>query len=157
MWAPRFARRLNSGASRCGLLARAPRCDERNVAREWVQWDMGSGDDLPGGVFDGVSAVIHCAGLAHRHADERDYQRLNVEATSDLARRAVDAGVSHFIYVSSLNVVPIDAPSAGDPADISTPSQRSVMRRPSGAPSRVWVRCFRESLPVDGVTPGACV
>jgi len=63
-----------------------------------------------------VSTVIHCAGLAHRHADERDYQRLNVEATSDLARRAVDAGVSHFIYVSSLNVVPFNAPSAGDPA-----------------------------------------
>jgi nucleoside-diphosphate-sugar epimerase len=83
---------------------------------EWVQWDMGSGDHLPGSAFDGVSAVIHCAGLAHRHAGERDYQRLNVEATSDLARRAVDAGVSHFIYVSSLNVVPFDAPSAGDPA-----------------------------------------
>jgi nucleoside-diphosphate-sugar epimerase len=77
---------------------------------------MGSGDDLPGGAFDGVSTVIHCAGLAHRYADERDYQRLNVEATSNLARRAVDAGVSHFIYVSSLNVVPFDAPSARDPA-----------------------------------------
>ena len=62
---------------------------------------MSGGDDLPEGVFDGVSAVIHCAGVAHRQADERDYQRINVDATSDLARRALDAGVSHFIYVSS--------------------------------------------------------
>ena len=98
------------------LLERATHATNETSLGEWVQWDMGSGDDLPGGAFDGVSTVIHCAGLAHRHADEREYQRLNVEATSDLARRAVDAGVSHFIYVSSLNVVPFDAPSARDPA-----------------------------------------
>ena len=98
------------------VLARATHATNELSHVEWVQWDMGSGDHLPGSAFDGVSAVIHCAGLAHRHAGERDYQRLNVEATSDLARRAVDAGVSHFIYVSSLNVVPFDAPSARDPA-----------------------------------------
>mgnify|MGYP001161670547 FL=1 len=98
------------------LLERATHATNETSHGEWVQWDMGSGDDLPGGAFDGVSTVIHCAGLAHRHADEREYQRLNVEATSDLARRAVHAGVSHFIYVSSLNVVPFDAPSARDPA-----------------------------------------
>ena len=78
---------------------------------EWVHWDMSSGDDLPGDVFDRVSVVIHCAGLAHREADERDYQRINVEATSHLARRALEAGVSHFIYVSSLNIVPAGAVS----------------------------------------------
>ena len=98
------------------LLARAAHATNETSHVEWVQWDMDSGDDLPVGVFDGVSAVIHCAGLAHHRADDRDYQRLNVEATSDLAQRVVDAGVSHFIYVSSLNVVPFDAPSAGDPA-----------------------------------------
>ena len=78
---------------------------------EWVHWDMNSGDDLPWDVFDRVSAVIHCAGLAHRQADERDYQCINVEATSHLARRALKAGVSHFIYVSSLNVVPAEVVS----------------------------------------------
>lgn len=83
---------------------------------EWVQWGMGSGDDLPRGVFDDVSAVIHCAGLAHREADERDYQRINIEATSDLARRAIEAGVPHFIHVSSLNVVSAEAVSPLDPA-----------------------------------------
>ena len=84
---------------------------------EWTHWDMSGGDDLPEGVFDGVSSVIHCAGLAHREADERAYQRINVEATSDLARRALEAGVSHFIYVSSLNVVPAEALSPLDSAD----------------------------------------
>ena len=84
---------------------------------ERVHWDMSSGDDLPEGVFDGVSSVIHCAGLAHREADERASQRINVEATSDLARRALEAGVSHFIYVSSLNVVPAEALSPLHSAD----------------------------------------
>ena len=45
------------------------------------------------------------------------YQRINVEATSDLARRALEAGVSHFIYVSSLNVVPAEALSPLHSAD----------------------------------------
>ncbi len=98
------------------LLARAAHVTSERSHLEWVQWDMGSGDDLPAGVFDGVSAVIHCAGLAHPHADECDYRRINIESTSDLAQRALGAGVSHFIYVSSLNVVPAEAVSPWDPA-----------------------------------------
>ena len=99
------------------LLARAEDTIIGAPYGERMHWDMSSGDDLPEGVFDGVSSVIHCAGLAHREADERAYQRINVEATSDLARRALEAGVSHFIYVSSLNVVPAEALSPLDSAD----------------------------------------
>ena len=98
------------------LLTRAEGALNDGPLSEWVYWDMGGGDDLPGGVFDDVSAVIHCAGLAHRHVEERDYQRINIEATSDLARRAIEAGVPHFIYVSPLNVVPAEALSPLDPA-----------------------------------------
>ena len=99
------------------LLTRAEDTINGAYQGEWVHWDMSSGDDLPQGVFDSVSSVIHCAGLAHRQADERVYQRINVEATSDLAHRALEAGVSHFIYVSSLNVVPADALSPLDSAE----------------------------------------
>ena len=93
------------------LLTRAEDTKSGASRGERVHWDMSSGDDVPEGVFDGVSSVIHCAGLAHREADERASQRINVEATSDLARRALEAGVSHFIYVSSLNVVPAEVVS----------------------------------------------
>ena len=123
------------------LLTRAEDAINGAPPGEWVHWDMSSGDDLPWDVFDRVSAVIHCAGLAHRQADERDYQRINVEATSHLARRALEAGVSHFIYVSSLNVVPAEVVSPRKSAVI-TPSRRSVMRRPSGARSSVCVSCL---------------
>jgi len=98
------------------LLTRAKDAMDDAPYGEWAHWDMDSGDDLPEGVFDNVSAVIHCAGLAHRKADERDYQRINIEATSDLARRAMEAGVPHFIYVSSRTVVPAKAVSPWDPA-----------------------------------------
>ena len=100
------------------LLERAADAISAAPRGESQQWDMASGDDLPRGVFDGVTAIIHCAGLAHRHADERDYQRLNVEATSDLARCAIKAGVPHFVYVSSLNVVPAEAVSPRNPAHL---------------------------------------
>ena len=127
---------------RCGLLTRAEDAINGAPPGEWVHWDMSSGDDLPEGVFDGVSSVIHCAGLAHRQADERDYQRINVEATSDLARRALEAGVSHFIYVSSLNVVPAEALSPLQFGRSLPRAGRSVMRRPSGARSSVCVSCL---------------
>ena len=100
------------------LLARVADAISAAPRVESQQWDMASGDDLPRGVFDGVTAIIHCAGLAHRHADERDYQRLNVEATSDLARCAIEASVPHFVYVSSLNVVPAEAVSPRNPAHL---------------------------------------
>ena len=39
------------------LLERATHATNETSHGEWVQWDMGSGDDLPGGAFDGVSTV----------------------------------------------------------------------------------------------------
>ena len=56
-----------------------------------------------------VSCVIHCAGLAHRLATPDRYQTINVEAPAQLAALAAASGVRHFIFVSSLNVVPVDA------------------------------------------------
>jgi hypothetical protein len=53
----------------------------------------------------------------------------------------VDAGVSHFIYVSSLNVVP-PMRALPDAGTSHTPSQRSVMQRQSGAPSRPASECL---------------
>ena len=98
------------------LLVRATDAMKNTSAGDWAHWDMASGNGLQDAAFEGVSVVVHCAGLAHRRAAERAYQRINVEATSELARCALEAGVSHFIYVSSLNVVPAEARSPKDPA-----------------------------------------
>ncbi|NNN06028.1 MAG: NAD-dependent epimerase/dehydratase family protein [Elusimicrobia bacterium] len=67
----------------------------------------------------GVSAVVHLAARAHRMNEvggdaEALYRRDNVEATAVLARAAVRAKVSRFVFISSVKAMgestPIDAP-----------------------------------------------
>jgi UDP-glucose 4-epimerase len=54
--------------------------------------------------LEGVDAVIHSAGLAHRMSGrpEDDYRVLNTEATIALARAAQRAGVKRFVFLSSI-------------------------------------------------------
>ena len=53
--------------------------------------------------------VIHTAARAHIMKDEAadplvEYRRVNVDGTLNLARQAVDAGVTRFIFISSIKV-----------------------------------------------------
>lgn len=56
--------------------------------------------------LDGVDIVIHAAARAHRVGDTavEPYFELNARATQILARAAAAAGVSRFIYLSSIKV-----------------------------------------------------
>ncbi len=59
-------------------------------------------------MLDGVSTVIHTAGLAHQfktqpHQESRFFS-INCEATERLARAAASSGVKRFVYVSSVSV-----------------------------------------------------
>lgn len=62
----------------------------------------------------GVSHVVHLAGLAHAGPglDEALYQRINTQATLELAQAARLAGVSRFIYLSSIKAQIGDVDSA---------------------------------------------
>ena len=94
-----------------------------------VFYDMSSDKPLPAALFEGVSGIVHCAGIAHRRAATHDYRRLNVAATVRLAQAAAAAGVSQFVFVSSMNIVPTDSsapdadaaewPEPGDPYSAS--------------------------------------
>jgi nucleoside-diphosphate-sugar epimerase len=56
------------------------------------------------GLLAGIDAVVHLAGIAHAGpviAEER-YDRVNHRATAALATAARDAGVSRFVFVSSI-------------------------------------------------------
>lgn len=60
-------------------------------------------------VFDDVSTVIHTAARVHVMDDDAadpltEYRRVNVEGTMNLARQAASAGVSRFIFLSSIKV-----------------------------------------------------
>lgn len=50
----------------------------------------------------GVECVFHLAGIAHQRASLADYQSLNVDATQGLAQAALAAGVSRFVFMSSV-------------------------------------------------------
>jgi UDP-glucose 4-epimerase len=54
--------------------------------------------------LDGISHVVHLAGLAHagRGLIEALYQRINAQATLELAEAAREAGISRLVYLSSI-------------------------------------------------------
>jgi nucleoside-diphosphate-sugar epimerase len=57
------------------------------------------------GAFEQVETVIHLAGLAHsKEFSKKEYEEVNVEGTLNLARSAAKAGVSRFIFISSIGV-----------------------------------------------------
>ena len=74
-----------------------------------VFYDMSSDTPLSPALFEDVSGIVHCAGIAHRRAATHDYKQLNVTATVRLAQAAAMAGVSQFVFVSSMNIVPADS------------------------------------------------
>ena len=55
-------------------------------------------------LLDGVDHVVHLAGIAHSRArlDEQTYQRVNAEAARELAQAAAAAGVTRFVFLSSV-------------------------------------------------------
>jgi nucleoside-diphosphate-sugar epimerase len=55
-------------------------------------------------LLDGVAQVVHLAGIAHTggRADTATYDRVNRLATEELATAAAAAGVSRFVFISSI-------------------------------------------------------
>ena len=59
-------------------------------------------------VVAGAGVVIHAAGLAHIFSPEKEsierFHQINCLGTENVARAAAQAGVSHFIFISSVSV-----------------------------------------------------
>lgn len=55
--------------------------------------------------FDGISSVIHLAGLAHSHTfQHEEYHEVNFLGTLRLAQQASISGIKRFVFVSSIGV-----------------------------------------------------
>ena len=70
--------------------------------------DLGSVTDWLD-ALQGVNAVVHCAGRAHVMTDTAEdpltaFRTVNAAGTLNLARQAVEAGVSRLVFVSSVGV-----------------------------------------------------
>ena len=82
--------------------ASAPQAGVEFQARDFTQAAAIAGS------LDGIDCVIHLAGRAHvldKRADAPElYQAVNCDATLQLARLAMDAGVKRFVFISSIGV-----------------------------------------------------
>lgn len=95
--------------------------------------------------LENIDAVIHLAGRAHVVKDcatdpLADFRRINVEGTRNLARKAANAGVRRFVFISSIKVngenTPLgrpytaaDQPAPADPYGISKYEAEEALRR----------------------------
>jgi UDP-glucose 4-epimerase len=86
-------------------------CDIRLLSRsetsnyETVVCNLGK-DRIPKYTLESVDTVFHLAGFAHDMQDpskvEYLYRVINVEATVELAKLAVESGVKRFVFISSV-------------------------------------------------------
>lgn len=105
------------------------------------------GDSWPPAVFEGVGTVYHLAGRAHIYEKSPDEPRLFDEGNRRLAmaaaQAAIEAGVKHFIYLSSIAVHGDHAATAiheGSPLAPTTPYGASKL-----AAERELTALFRDA------------
>ena len=98
------------GSQLLGLL-KTIECDVRLLARskvnnyETVVCSLGQ-DRIPKYALESIDTVFHLAGFAHDVKDPSKvknlYRAINIEATVELARLAVENGVMRFVFISSV-------------------------------------------------------
>jgi len=131
---------------------------DHSIASEQVKCDLNS-LSIPSNCFSGVSTVFHLAGVAH---DLRDagknkllYQKVNTDATVQLAELAVKSGVKCFVFVSSVKAggIPIRGKCVkevdqGEPEGIYGITKREAELRllKIGKESNMHVSIIRSSL-----------
>lgn len=56
--------------------------------------------------FTEVDAVIHCAAIVHKRESEYadEYDNINYVLTKDIAQKALNSGVKHFVFISTMAV-----------------------------------------------------
>jgi len=96
----RLVRALDNNKVSISVLSRAIQ-----TSFETVVCDLKS-ESIPEGALNGVNVVFHLAGFTHDMRDASKvkhlYQKINVDATIQLAKLAVQNGVKRFVFVSSV-------------------------------------------------------
>ena len=104
---------LGSEISRQAIAAGlAIRGSDRDPANQTLQVPYFPADILDsaslGSIVEGVDCVIHAAGLAHifdkTKATNAPFKEINEVGTANVARAAAEAGVKHFVLISSVSV-----------------------------------------------------
>ena len=91
---------LNQGHS-IRIVSRKP----NNKYEDVVVCDL-EAEELELSSFEGISQVFHLAAFTHdidySKKNEHRYRKINVDATLNIAKSAIEAGIKDFIYVSSV-------------------------------------------------------
>lgn len=107
----------------------------------------------------GMSCVVHCAARVHvlqeREADPAAaFHRTNVEATRRLAEQARQAGVGHFVFLSSIGAAKAESdPAAANPYQRSKLAAEAALRGVAAGSDMVLVM-LRPPLIYGPAAPG---
>ena len=106
------------------LLGRTP---PKNVDFNFHQSELNELSDFSESLVD-VNVLIHCAARAHIMNDDcqdplTEFRKVNTHGTLNLAKQAAAAGVSRFIYISSIKV-------NGDSTEVNKPFKYNDKHNP---------------------------
>ena len=127
----RLLKSLEASEREIHVLSRQPHSDY-----ETIVCDLGK-EQVPDSALDSIDTVFHLAGYAHDLRDSSEvenlYRAVNVDATVQLAELAVQHGVKHFIFVSSVK------------AGGSAIACRCMTEENQGEPEEIYGRTKREA------------
>ncbi len=122
---------------------------------EWVEGDITDPFAVEE-VLRGVTHVCHCAALvSFRSSDEQRMMRVNVEGTANLVNMALEAGVKHFVHVSSIAALgrAANRPEVDETCDwVEGPHNTRYAVSKYLSEQEVW-RAHAEGLPAVIVNP----
>jgi UDP-glucose 4-epimerase len=96
----RMLARLKVRDSEIRILSRKPYKEYDTVCCDFLE------NNIPESALDSIDTIFHIAGFAHDFSNKNDsidkYYKVNVSATIELAKLAIQAGVKRFIFVSTV-------------------------------------------------------
>jgi uncharacterized protein YbjT (DUF2867 family) len=118
-----LARRLTAEGHEAVLLARGARENQIRSGMKFFASDL-SDEASIAEAFAGCNAVAHCAGI-NRELGDQTYQKVHVEATSNVVKAAEKAGVRKILLMSFLRA----RPNCGSPYHESKWAAEQLVRQ----------------------------
>jgi len=117
------------------VVSAAVRCNDASLIEQVTQYPIGdlSSNNNFSDALKGVDVVIHLAARVHVIQESSldpltEFRKINKDATLNLARQAVEAGVKRFIFLSSIKV----NGEITQPGEVFAPDDRFVPIDPYG-------------------------
>ncbi len=121
---------------------------------ELVQGDITDAESVRRGL-EGVSFVVHAAGLFRFWGSDSRFQRVNTTGTGIIAGEAARAGVKRFVYISTVVVVGKPPPGELITEETCCDPRDGYQRSKLAAEGEILAHVARGELPAVILRPGA--